>query len=409
MGLSYTPISVASQFKRIFWQPPRAHGDVIEDRSVSFLELFYDLVYVVVVAQAAHGLAHNVSWQGVVDFAAVFGLIWIGWLNGTLYYDLHGREDGRTRTMVFTQMLLLVWLAVYTEGAPSESGEEFALVYSIFLALMTLLWIGVRRQDSEEYSRITAQYITNSIVFTIVMFASIWMNPSVRVWVWGAFVVLNAVAGVVITRSEERRANISFETTDSLVERFGLFTIIVLGEVVVGVVDGLSSTDLTPRVVITGMLGLMIGFSFWWSYFDFVGRRHPRQRASDRTRWMFGHLPVTLAIAAAGAAMVSMIEHAADDHVPASTAWLMSGAVAFGLVWLVLIMRTLADYHRLPELYSPIAGTLIAAASLVIFIGWWQPAPWLMLVALLVVLSAAWFTAAYRWMQLEDPEAAMPS
>lgn len=399
-----------SEFRRRFWLPPRAHGEIIEDRSVSFLELFYDLVYVVVVAQAAHALAYNVSWRGVLDFAAIFGLIWLGWLNGTLYYDLHGREDGRTRTMVFAQMLLLAWLAVYTEGAATDTGEEFALVYAIFFGLMTLLWYGVRRQDSDEYGRITAQYISGSMVFTVVMFGTIWIDADVRVWVWGGFVLLYIISGMVIIRSGERTSNIGFDTTDSLVERFGLFTIIVLGEVVVGVIDGLSSsTELTPLAVVTGMLGLMIGFAFWWSYFDFVGKRHPREAALHRTRWIFGHLPVTLAIAAAGAAMVSMVEHASDDHVPAGTAWLMSGAVAFGLVWLVLVMRTLQDYQRVPELFNPTAGTLLAAASIVLFIGWWQPAPWLMLLALWLVLSTTWFTAAYRWMHLNDPEAALPS
>jgi low temperature requirement protein LtrA len=398
-----------SEFRRRFWLPPRAHGEIVEDRSVSFLELFYDLVYVVVVAQAAHALAHNVSWRGVVDFTAIFGLIWLGWLNGTLYYDLHGREDGRTRTMVFAQMLLLAWLAVYTETAATDTGEEFALVYAIFFGLMTLLWYGVRRQDSDEYGRITAQYISGSMVFTVVMFGTIWIDADVRVWVWGGFVLLYIISGMVIIRSGERTSNIGFDTTDSLVERFGLFTIIVLGEVVVGVIDGLSSTDLTPLVVVTGMLGLMIGFAFWWSYFDFVGKRHPREAALHRTRWIFGHLPVTLAIAAAGAAMVSMVEHASDDHVPAGTAWLMSGAVAFGLVWLVMVMRTLQDYERVPELFNPTAGTLLAAASIVLFIGWWQPAPWLMLLTLWLLLSATWFTAAYRWMHLNDPEAALPS
>jgi hypothetical protein len=41
------------RFKRWFWQPPRAHGDIIADRQVSALELFYDLVYVAVIGQAA--------------------------------------------------------------------------------------------------------------------------------------------------------------------------------------------------------------------------------------------------------------------------------------------------------------------------------------------------------------------
>lgn len=87
--------------RALFWQPPRAHGGIPEDRSVSFLELFYDLTYVVVIARAAHHLAEHVSWRGAAEFAVVFGLIWIAWLSGTLYCELHGREDGRTRAFVF--------------------------------------------------------------------------------------------------------------------------------------------------------------------------------------------------------------------------------------------------------------------------------------------------------------------
>ena len=64
-------------FKRRLWQPPRAHGDVIEDRTVSFLELFHDLVYVVVIAAAANTLAHDVSARTVGEFAVVFGMIWL--------------------------------------------------------------------------------------------------------------------------------------------------------------------------------------------------------------------------------------------------------------------------------------------------------------------------------------------
>jgi low temperature requirement protein LtrA len=66
---------VLPEFRRRFWLPPRAHGEIIEDRTVSFLELFYDLVYVVVIGRAAHHLAEHVSWRGVGEFAVIFGLI----------------------------------------------------------------------------------------------------------------------------------------------------------------------------------------------------------------------------------------------------------------------------------------------------------------------------------------------
>ncbi len=128
MTHQHSASSTLDQFRRYFWQPPRAHGDVIEDRSVSFLELFYDLVFVVVIAQAAHHLAEHVSWRGAAEFAIVFGLIWIAWLNGTLYYDLHGRGDGRTRTFVFIQMGLLALLGVFTSGATGQDGSAFGVV-----------------------------------------------------------------------------------------------------------------------------------------------------------------------------------------------------------------------------------------------------------------------------------------
>ena len=102
------------RFKRWFWRPPRAHGEVIADRQVSVLELFYDLVYVAVIGQAAHHLAEHVTVRGLAEFAVVFALIWIAWINGSLYLELHGREDGRTRSIVFAQMGILVLLAVFT-------------------------------------------------------------------------------------------------------------------------------------------------------------------------------------------------------------------------------------------------------------------------------------------------------
>ena len=94
------------RFKRWFWRPPRAHGEVA-DRQVSVLELFYDLVYVAVIGQVAHHLATHVSVGGLACFAVVFALIWIAWINGSLYLELHGRQDVRTRSLVSVQMGIL--------------------------------------------------------------------------------------------------------------------------------------------------------------------------------------------------------------------------------------------------------------------------------------------------------------
>jgi low temperature requirement protein LtrA len=164
-----------------------------------------------------------------------------------------------------------------------------------------------------------------------------------------------AVAWIVgIAMAARRsRAGLGLTPTDSLVERFGLFIIIVLGEVVIGVVDGLSVAERDAKTTVTGMLALSMGFGFWWIYFDLVGSRLPRANRVALANWVMSHLPVALAITAAGAGMVSLIGHAHDTSAPAGTSWLLAGAVATGLLALVLIERALADAERLPLVFHP--------------------------------------------------------
>ena len=235
------------RFRRWYWRPPRAHGEAIEDRTVGFLELFYDLVYVVVIAQAAHHLAEHLTGRGVIEFAIVFGLIWIAWLNGTLYVDLHGREDGRTRTLVFAQMALLALLAVFTSGAGSKTSTEFALVYIAFMLLLIAMWYSVRRQDDPRFHAMTARYLAGMIVTVAAIAISVVLPDGLRLAVWAAvtvgWVVGTLVAALVASRRGRDASDLGGTPTDSLVERFGLFTIIVLGEVVVGVVDGMGEIE----------------------------------------------------------------------------------------------------------------------------------------------------------------------
>lgn len=386
--------------------PPRGHGEVMTDRSVSFLELFYDLVYVVVIARAAHTLAKDVTWRSVAEFCVVFGLIWLAWLNGTSYYELHGREDGRTRLFVFMQMMLLALLAVYTADAAVESPNRFAIVYVLYLAVVSWLWYSVRLQDSEEWRRVTGRYLAGMLFMMAVMSVSALVSAEVRLWMWGGLVVVWVGLGLLLARDDAMDNGMT--VTHSLVERFGLFVIIVLGEVVVGVVDGLTEIERDPRSIVTGLIGLSVGFAYWWTYFDFVGQRLPVDLARVRIAWMFLHLPVTLSIAAAGAAMVSLIEHAGDDHAPAATAWLLSGSVTLGLVALVLIMRTLQDFRPLSLVYRPLSWALIGACGLVLLAAYLAPAPWTLALNVVVVLLVVWVFAVSRWMRLDDPEAAKP-
>lgn len=382
-------------FKTWFWRPPRPHGDTIFDRRVSPLELLYDLVYVAVISQAGHNLAQHVSLIGLADFAVVFSLTWIAWTNGSLYLELHGRTDGRTRAYVFVQMGIVAILAVFAGDAGNRGGSAFAITYAAFLAVMTWLWYTVRRQDVIERPELlvdTGRYVVAMAVSVAVMAASSFLTAETRLLVWAVLVAGWIVVLVLMGRS---RIGLSrgMTPTDSLVERFGTFTIIVLGEVVFGVVNGLSLTHHDIRTISTGMIALVVGFGFWWIYFDVVGGRLPKSDGRALANWILGHHPVALSIAAAGAGMVSLLEHAHDASTPAATAWLLSGAVAVGLIALILTSRALADASRLAAVYRPLEIAMAVGGVVSLVIGLVRPAPWLLALLLVVVLALVWAVA----------------
>src|SRR5690349_17636006 len=130
-----------AKVRRTVWQPPRPHGEAPRERVVGPLELFYDLVVVVLVAQAAHHLAGDLDGHGLGLFAAVFALVWIAWFNGTLHHELHGREDARGRSMFLLQILVLVPLGAFIPEAGGARGVAFAVTAGVLFAVLAVLWL----------------------------------------------------------------------------------------------------------------------------------------------------------------------------------------------------------------------------------------------------------------------------
>ena len=149
------------------------------------------------------------------------------------------------------------------------------------------------------------------------------------------------------------------------------------------------------------MIALVIGFGFWWIYFDLVGRRPPRDDGAALANWLLSHLPITLSITAAGAAMVSLIGHAHDPRTPAGTAWLLSGAVALGLLALIITARSLADADRLGAVYRPLSVALVGGSGAALVVGWVRPAPWLLALLLVAILVVLWYFAVSRFLRAD--------
>jgi low temperature requirement protein LtrA len=390
------------RLRRNLWQPPRAHGEQPQERVVGPLELFYDLVVVVLVAQAAHHFAGHLTWRGLGEYTAVFALVWIAWTNGTLHHELHSRDDARGRALFLVQILALVPLGAFIADAGDARGAAFAVAAAVFFAILAVLWLLAARGDRPEYRRASRLFVVGTAACAAILAASAFLPAGPRVMAWGVLDVLYLAGFVALIATATPVQVAALTVTPALVERFGLLVIIVLGEFVTGVIVGLSDQPVDALTISVGLVAVVVGFGAWWTYFDFAGQRSPRPDRVATLQWMLTHLPLTATIAAMGAAMISLIDHAHDGRTPAATAWVLSAGAAAVLATTMVIAASLQVWDHDRGVYRPLARTCVVAAVACLAVGAARPTPLVLGLALVVLLSVPWGVAVARRLSLED-------
>jgi low temperature requirement protein LtrA len=393
-----------ARLRRSLWQPPRPHGEQPRERVVGPLELFYDLAVVVLIAQAARHLAGHLSWAGAGEFAAVFTLVWIAWANGSLHHELHGRDDARGRSTFLLQILVLVAMGAFIPEAGGARGAAFAVAAGVLFAILTVLWLLAGRGDRPEYRRPSRLFVIGTAACAVLLAGTALLPASARVPAWGLLDVVYLAGFTAVMLLANSAGAAPLTVTDALNERFGLLTIIVLGETLTGVVNGLAREPISGMTLSVGLVAVVVGFGAWWTYFDFAGHRPTRPELAVSVQWMLGHLPLTAAIAAMGAAMVGLVDHAHDGRTPAATAWVLCAGAGVVLGATMLVAATLQAWQRDRGLYRPLAAICAAVAVACLGVGAARPAPLFLGLALVVLLSIPWVFAIAHRLASEAPE-----
>jgi low temperature requirement protein LtrA len=355
---------------RRLWRPPGRFEDRNPDRRVTFLELFFDLVFVAVIAQLAHALGERPSWAGVGWFVFLFYAVWSSWINGTLYHDLHGVDDLSTRVFTFAQMLAVALMAVHVGDVPGDGSDGFALAYAANTLLLVVLWFRTGYHDPH-HRPASVPYSTAYLLSAGLFAISILTEPPTMYWLWGVGLVME-MTGVIVafyrwTPPEIQGGDATIATTPSLIERMGLFVIIVLGEVVVGSVNGMA--DLTPldfNEMVIGLLGLLVAIGLWWLCFDLVSHRAPISRLTQP--WLYLHLPLVMAIVAGGAAVLETVRHA-PDPLPDEVRWLLVGSLAVAMVAVAALTLTIQARRTYETVYLVAERALLVGAAAALGVG----------------------------------------
>lgn len=371
-----------------WWQAPklRTDEDRSQERKVTWLELFFDLVFVVAISELAHELAVTISIGGLTTFALLFIAVWWIWIGATYYNERFETEGLENRLLFFVLMLPIAGLALYAHDGLGSTYPGFAISYAVARAVTTFAWARAGYHNPR-FRPIAVRLVSGFILSIGMVIVSIELEARWRLAVFVAALLVDVGTPILTTRHNEALPAFS---SRKLPERFGLFTIIVLGESIVGTVAGIArESDPSLASAIAGALGIALGFGLWWIYFDFIARRPPRDRVAWAFAWAYLHLPLMMAIAALGAAVLGVVSRA-EDAVPEDARLLLAGSVAVALAAMAALERTLSreadePTHSRASPLLKLSGAAVAIALVPIGAG--IPALWFLALMMLPLLA----------------------
>ncbi|MFF5001631.1 low temperature requirement protein A [Streptomyces phaeochromogenes] len=350
-----------------------ARGRDEAHRVASPLELFFDLCFVVAIAQAGVQLVHSVAEahaaEGILNYAMVFFAIWWAWMNFTWFASAYDNDDVLYRVVTLIQIAGVLVLAAGVSQAFED--HDFLLVllgYVIMRMALTVQWLRVARNADGAERRMALRYAGGVLVCQAGWVGLVLLPEASRPWL---FLVM-AIAEMCVPLVAEREFSTVWHP-HHISERYGLFTIIVLGETIaaatIAVKVGVDENDALGELLPIASGGLLIIFAAWWIYF--VVPIHGHLSSSRKAfLWGYGHYVIFASAAAIGAGLEVAVEQAVGKaHISTLAA---SAAVTLPTALFLLMVWVLHARHykvgTAQQLVLPVTALVVALCT---FLGDW--------------------------------------
>jgi low temperature requirement protein LtrA len=349
--------------------PMRLRSQHEEHRAATPLELFFDLVFVVAVAQASaalhHSLAEGHMVQAIVNYLAVFFAIWWAWMNFTWFASAYDSDDVPYRLATFVQLTGALILAAGVQRA-FEAGDFTIAVVGYVVMRLAMVTQYVRAGRANPSRRTTSYRFAIGVSVCqvgwvlLIFFQGMGWHPI-------AFVALGIVELLVPVWGEQ--AGPTTWHPHHIAERYGLFTIIVLGESILatslGIQSAVESGEFSTDLITIIVGGLLIIFSMWWIYFDW-----PITDLLTSLRkafiWGYGHFFIFASAAAVGAGLAvavgQALHHAEIEAVGARAAVAVPIAIYLIVLWVLHVGGQARS--RLQTILIPAAVILVLLTPL---------------------------------------------
>jgi low temperature requirement protein LtrA len=352
------------------------------------LELFFDLCFVVAIAQAGsclhHGIAHAHFGQAVGSYLLLFFAIWWAWMNFTWFASAYDCDDAPYRIKTFIQMAGALVIAA---GIPRafEHGQWWIIILGYAIARVGLIASWLRAAASDAARRRTALRMAGALAVVQLMWIAAAFVPADRwVYAWSALAAIELAVPVWAERSGATQWH-----PHHIAERYGLLTLIVLGESVLAatlaIQSALDASHATPQLFAVIAGSALILFAMWWLYFD-REPHGPTQTSAQAFLWGYGHFAIFAAAAAVGAGLAVAVDYSVHkahiETAQAGAAVAVPVALYVLMTWLVRIRPLCLDRHVDVACLLSIALTLAASFS-----AWSVLLAGLVLCALCVVIT----------------------
>ncbi len=381
------PLQIPGKRRRRNIPQLRTLQTTANERHASWLELFFDLVFVFAVSQIAVILLNNSDLFGLLKYSVLFISIWYSWVGFTFYADRFETEETSYRILTFGGMLAVTAFSLTFGGAFTAAGDTaFLICFILVRAFLLILY--ARAAYFVPLARVyCVQFIKGLGISVALVAISYFFDAPVKYYFWAAamltefaipFFNIPATRQIPIDRSH-------------IPERFGLFTIIVLGEVVIGAARGASLIPFSWAAAVVASLGFGMAAGIWWINFEFVEENAVRSNSLiKRFTYLYGHFFIVASIVAAGIGVEHAIIETAEPHLHLATLALICGGVAIYLAT-VTVIRMVTGICNL--FWIRAAAILISLAM--IPIGQFLPPVIVMTLLFFLMAASIWIEGRY--------------
>ena len=358
-----------------------------EEQGVTFVELFFDLVFVFAVTQVTALTAQNLTPDGVLRSLVLFWLIWWGWTQFTWTLNPADTTHVVVRVITLAATAAAFVMATSVQQAFLDGALWFAVPYLIVRVLGLALQVTVDIERTDDYRAGIWRWAGVSAIGLALVLAGALADPSIRPFIW----VLAILTDLLATQAASGR------TWDihmgHIAERHALFVIIALGESLIVAGTAVAADERTLELAVDAGGALLIACLLWWTYFGWFKEGLEKQLEDTapgdvgtrvRDVYSLGHFPMLFGIIGFAVGIEEIVAHPGDPlhtevlialgtgvslfvGVSAVVYWRVTGTFLVARLAAVLVMAAgLALVSSLPPAW-PLAVIAIALTALVVW------------------------------------------